>query len=49
MAGDFNEVLDGEDKFGGKRVNLSRAMKFQECLNNCKMIDLGFSGPSLLV
>nr|XP_023916835.1 uncharacterized protein LOC112028379 [Quercus suber] len=45
MAGDFNEVLDGEDKFKGRRVNLSRAMKFQECLNNCRMIDLGFFGP----
>lgn len=45
MAGDFNEILDGEDKFGGRSVNLSRAMKFQECLNNCRMIDLGFFGP----
>lgn len=45
MASDFNEVLDGEDKFRGRRVNLNRAMKFQECPNNCRMIDLGFSGP----
>lgn len=45
MAGDFNEVLVGEDKFGGRSVNLSRAMKFQEFLNNCRIIDLCFSGP----
>ena len=45
MAGNFNEVLDGEDKFRGRRVNLSQAMKIQECLNNCKMIDISFSGP----
>ena len=38
-------MLDSEDKFGGRRVNLSRAMKFRECLNNYRMIDLGFSGP----
>lgn len=45
MAGDFNEVLVGEDKFGGRSVNLSRAMKFQEFLNNCRIIDLCFSRP----
>ena len=28
MVDDFNEVLDGEDKFRGRRVNLSRVMKF---------------------
>ena len=28
IVGDFNEMLDGEDKFRGRRVNLSRAMKF---------------------
>ena len=44
IAGDFNEVLTGSDKFGGKPVNISRALKFQECLDICKMIDIGFSG-----
>jgi len=34
-----------EDKFGGRPVSISRAIKFQECLNNCGMIDLGFSSP----
>lgn len=28
IAGDFNEVLMGEDKFGGKAVNISRALCF---------------------
>ena len=45
IAGDFNEVLLGEDKFGGRNVNINRALKFQKCLNNYKMIDIGFSGP----
>nr|XP_023927086.1 uncharacterized protein LOC112038505 [Quercus suber] len=45
IAGDFNEVLMGDDKFGGRPVNLSRALRFQECLDNCRMIDIGFSGP----
>lgn len=44
MAGDFNEVLIGEDKFGGRAVNIARALCFKECLDFCRMIDLGFSG-----
>ena len=47
IAGDFNEVLLGEDKFGASPVCISRALKFQDCLNNCGMIDLGFSSLRL--
>lgn len=42
--GDFNEVLIGDDKFGGKAVNISRILRFKECLDFCRMIDLGLSG-----
>ncbi|XP_075663243.1 uncharacterized protein LOC142632789 [Castanea sativa] len=45
IAGDFNEVLTREDKYGGRPINISRAIKFQDCLNNCRMFDMGFSGP----
>lgn len=45
IAGDFNEVLLDEEKFGGRPICISRALKFQDCLNNCGMIDLGFSSP----
>ena len=44
IADDFNEILLGEDKYGDRVVNTARALKFQECLNNYGMIDLGFSG-----
>lgn len=44
IAGDFNEVLMDGDKFGGRPVNISKTINFQDCLNNCGMIDLGFSG-----
>lgn len=44
IASDFNEVLMGEDKFGGRLVNINRALRFQECLDSCGMIDIGFSG-----
>ena len=45
MLGDFNEVLCGEDKFGGNHVNLNRALEFKNCLDECNMLDLGFTGP----
>lgn len=42
MMGDFNEVLLGSEKFGGRPVNIRRALKFQDCLDACGMIDIGF-------
>ena len=45
IASNFNEVLMGKDKFRGKPVNIGRALLFQECLDTCNMIDIGFSGP----
>lgn len=45
IASDFNEVLMGEDKLGGNPVKIGRALLFQECLDTCNMIDIGFSGP----
>ena len=45
IAGDFNEVLMGDDKFGGSSINIDRALRFQECMDICRMINIGFSGP----
>ena len=45
MIGDFNEVLGGEDKFGGNQINLNRDLEFKECLDSCNFVDLGFVGP----
>lgn len=47
IAGDFNEPLNNEDKFGGRGVSINRSMLFKECLDKCNMLDLGFSGPRL--
>lgn len=44
LMGDFNEVFIGDDKFGGRAVNISRALRFKECLDFCRMIGLGPSG-----
>lgn len=45
IVGDFNKVLNVEEKFGGLVVDLHWALRFQDFLNYCRMIDLGFSGP----
>lgn len=45
IAGDFNEPLLGEDKFGGRLVSISRYLLFKDCLDKCNMVDLGFSRP----
>ena len=44
IAGDFNEVLMGEDKYGDRPVNNSQALCFHDCLDTCRMIDIGFFG-----
>ena len=45
IAGDFNEPLLGEDKFGGRPVNISISLLFKDCLDKCNMVDLGSSRP----
>lgn len=41
----FNEPLLDEDKFGERVVSVNKSLLFKECLDNCGMIDIGFSGP----
>lgn len=45
IAGDFNEPLFANEKFGGRHVFINKALLFKECLDTCNMIDLGFLGP----
>ena len=45
MAGDFNEPLIKEDKYGGKGVHVNHSLAFKDCLDFCNMVDMGFSGP----
>ncbi|KAL0016452.1 hypothetical protein SO802_003521 [Lithocarpus litseifolius] len=44
IAGDFNEPLCDNNKFGGRSISVNRSLLFKECLDRCNMIDLGFSG-----
>ena len=45
ITGNFNEVLMNKDKFRGNAISISRTLRFQDCLNVCNMIDIGFAGP----
>lgn len=45
IASDFNEVIVDGDKFRGRRVSSTRSLLFKECLDNCNMVDMGFSRP----
>lgn len=37
---DFNDLVD--EKWGGNAANISRISDFQNCLNSCNLVDLGF-------
>ena len=41
---DFNEVLLEEEKSGGNLICQRRVRKIKECMDDCHMLDLGFSG-----
>ena len=45
MAGDFNEPLVQNDKFGGRGVRVNWSLAFKDCLDLCNMVDMGFFGP----
>ncbi|XP_070018033.1 uncharacterized protein [Nicotiana sylvestris] len=44
MGGDFNDVLNQNEKWGGRSVNRNRSLDFRCCVNHCNLIDLGFKG-----
>ena len=45
LMGDFNEVLSDDEKFGGNPICQRRVRAIKECMDDCHMMDLGFSGP----
>lgn len=44
MAGDFNEPLVEEDKFGGKGVSISGSLLFKDCLDKCNLVETRLLG-----
>ena len=45
LAGDFNEPLLNDDKLRGRVVSINRSLLSKDCLDNCNMMDIGFSRP----
>ncbi|KAF8390857.1 hypothetical protein HHK36_023156 [Tetracentron sinense] len=46
IAGDFNQIGSVIEKSGGAAVNFSRCQNFQSWVTSCRVVDLGFAGPS---
>lgn len=44
IGGDFNEFLNNLDKKGGNPINQARAKDFQDIVNYCELIDMGYKG-----
>lgn len=44
VGGDFNEILIAHDKHSGNLIMPSRVNLFWNCVNHCKLVDLGFKG-----
>nr|XP_027086510.1 uncharacterized protein LOC113708247 [Coffea arabica] len=44
VGGDFNVILDAEEKKGGRAFNPGEAMEFRQFINEANLMDAGFSG-----
>lgn len=45
VLGYFNEILHEQKKFVGNPISIIRSRAFRQCLNDCKLIHVGFKGP----
>lgn len=45
LIGDFNEVLDESEKFGGNSLSVRKFREYREYMDHCSLLDLGFLGP----
>jgi exonuclease III len=43
-VGDFNEVVEQDEKYGGLRKNEGQMRQFRDALAECELTDLGYSG-----
>ncbi|KAL6130625.1 hypothetical protein ACLB2K_069004 [Fragaria x ananassa] len=44
VIGDFNEIVQDNEKDGGVPQNLNQMMRFQSALDDTELLDLGFQG-----
>lgn len=45
VFGDFNEIIDQNDKWGGRERPERQMVEFREVVNACALRDLGYKGP----
>lgn len=45
LLGDFNQPLCVADKYGGRLISNNRIVRMQCMIDECGLIDLGFTGP----
>lgn len=45
IVGDFNDILAGSEKIGGRPVDMRRCNGFSNWIQNCGLIDFGSVGP----
>jgi hypothetical protein len=45
VAGDFNDILFSNEKFSSSPSSQRRIVAFRNCIDNCKLLDLGFNRP----
>ncbi|GLT58567.1 hypothetical protein SLA2020_314490 [Shorea laevis] len=44
VIGDFNDVVDQVEKFGGAPVSQSRVRAYIDCMTDCNLMDIGYTG-----
>ncbi|OIT21290.1 hypothetical protein A4A49_35793 [Nicotiana attenuata] len=45
IGGDFNAILDPDEKQGGRPHRMYKSLDFSSCMNNYEFKDLGYVGP----
>ncbi|MCH86708.1 RNA-directed DNA polymerase (Reverse transcriptase), partial [Trifolium medium] len=46
LAGDYNTVLFDHEKIGGAHANRHSCEAFENCINDCNLLDLGYAGST---
>lgn len=46
VEGDFNVILDQLEKLGGLPVSLQEIINFSQCINNCSLREIKFTGSA---
>ncbi|CAN1177321.1 Putative ribonuclease H protein At1g65750, partial [Linum perenne] len=45
LCGDFNSIRTMDDKVGGAAFNSARCREFNQCADDCQLLDVDFTGP----